>query len=129
MEGEKDPLAPAIDLIHPEKNDFLRYALDLLNAGYFWESHVYFEALWNTHGRQGSVADFLKALIKLGAAGVKVSIEQPQLALDHYLRARELFSHVAAAEGETFLGFNLKEIIFKLDQGVTDKLEIYPRWG
>ncbi len=128
MEGEKDPIAPLIDISHPEKNDFLRYALDLLNHGYYWESHVYFEALWNTHGRVGSVADFLKALIKLGAAGVKVSIGQEKLALEHFLRARELFLEVSASEGETFLGFDLKNLIHQIDEE-SNKIQIVPQWS
>ena len=131
MEGEKDPVCAPIDPAHPEQSEFLRYSLDLLNAGYFWESHVYFESLWNAHGRKGSVADFLKGMIKLGAAGVKVSIEQKAAALGHYDRAKELFLSVKNAEGETFLGFNLSQLIHFIEmvssQGV--KLpEIHPNW-
>ena len=107
MEGQLDPVSEIIDLNHPEDSKFLRYSLDLYNHGYFWESHVYFEAIWNAHGRVGSVADFLKGMIKLGAAGVKLQINQANNARLHFLRAKELFESVMKAEGSTFLGFNL----------------------
>jgi hypothetical protein len=109
MEGLGEPMASRID--DPSKNELLRFALDLYNFGYFWESHVYFEALWNAHQRSGSVADFLKGLIKLGAAGVKNQISQEKLAIEHIQRAKELFSSVRMDEGDHFLGFDLKQLV------------------
>jgi Domain of unknown function (DUF309) len=111
MEGQEDPVAEPIDPTHPEKSDFLRYSVDLYNHGYFWESHVYFEALWNAHGRRGPIADFLKALIKLGAAGVKFNLKQDKLALEHLDRARELLESILKLEGDLFLGFSLSEVL------------------
>lgn len=131
MEGQKDPIAPPIDLEHPEANSFLRYALDLFNYEYFWESHVYFEALWNTHGREGSVSDFLKGMIKLGAAGVKTKVEQLTHAREHFLRAKELFTSVKEAEGVNYLGFDLNALISQIDavlSGDKKELIIYPLW-
>ncbi len=130
MEGQGDPIAEPIDLQHPENNNFLRYSLDLYNHGYFWESHVYFEALWNAHGRTGSVADFLKGMIKLGAAGVKLQINQPTNAHVHFLRAKELFESVMNAEGSNFLGFDLGDIIAKINSALnsTESIVVHPRW-
>jgi uncharacterized protein len=131
MEGEGDPVAPKINPAHPETNEFLRYSLDLYNHGYYWESHVYFEALWNAHGRAGSVADFLKGMIKLGAAGVKINIDQKQSALGHFDRAKELFESVMKAEGPEFLGFNLKTILSQIDSLDATSLkcfEVHPSW-
>lgn len=131
MEGQDDPMALPLDVNHPEESKFLRYALDLFNYEYYWESHVYFEALWNAHARRGSVADFLKAMIKLGAAGVKLKINQRASALDHFLRAKELFLLVEINEGTLFLGFNLKEIIREIDlvlEADTPRLIIQPVW-
>jgi len=71
MEGKSEPIAAPLDLEHPETSPEFCYGIDLFNHRYYWESHVYFEALWNAHRRHGVVADFLKALIKLSAAGVK----------------------------------------------------------
>ena len=44
----------------------------LFNAGYYWEAHESWEALWHAHGRRGATASVLQGLIKLAAAGVKV---------------------------------------------------------
>lgn len=132
MEGQGDPVAPKIDPAHPGQNDFLCYSLDLFNHGYFWESHVYFEALWNAHAREGDIADFLKGMIKLGAAGVKGSLEQPENARDHLKRARQLFAQVRESQGEVFLGFSLSGLIETIDR-VLDKevkymFEVHPNW-
>ena len=131
MEGQGDPVAKPLDVLHPEQSEFLRYSLDLYNAEYFWESHVYLEALWNAHGRVGSTADFLKGLIKLGAAGVKVKINQRTSAVDHFLRAKELLTEVREKEGRLFLGFDLVKIIESLDNAIESEelsLQIYPDW-
>ncbi len=50
---------------------FLR-GVALFNAGYYWEAHEVWEGLWHAYGRRGVLADVVKALIKLAAAGVKV---------------------------------------------------------
>lgn len=123
MDGEKDPEALPIDHHHPEKNECLRFALDLYNFGYYWESHVYFEALWNAHKRVGPEADFLKGMIKLGAAKVKISIDQQVAAASHFDRACELFETVQKSEGDSFLGFDLLRIIKDIENP-----EIHPHW-
>lgn len=132
MEGLPEPVATPIDLQGPGKSEFLRFAVDLYNQGYFWESHVYFEALWNAHGRQGSVADFFKGFIKLGAAGVKLNIDQEVAARGHFERAKELFEGVMKDEGDSFLGFDLKKINASIDlmleNGKLQCFEIYPDW-
>ena len=127
MEGEADPVSSVIDLNHPEQSKALRFALDLFNHGYYWESHVWFESLWNAHGRVGCVADFLKGLIKLGAAGVKISIGEKENAKDHFIRAKELFSIVQSSEGDKFLGFHLKELISQCDH--FEMFEVHPSWS
>jgi hypothetical protein len=127
MQGLGDPVVPLIDETRPELSHALRYALDLYNYGYFWESHVYFEALWNAHGRQGAVSDFLKAMIKLGAAGVKFYIHQDVSAQGHKSRAIELLKTVLDREGEVFLGFEIKQLIDGIRTARTLP-EIYPSW-
>lgn len=127
MEGLADPKTDPINILSPQESLFLRYSLDLYNHGYFWEAHVYFEALWNAHNRKGCVADFLKGMIKLSAAGVKLQLNQRLLAHEHFMRAKELLEIVSSTEGEVFLGFNLTRIITELKE---EKLEIqvFPDW-
>lgn len=131
MEGQGDPVAEPLSLEHPEQHPFLRYSLDLYNHGYYWESHVYFEALWNAHGREGSVADFLKGMIKLGAAGVKLALNQKVFAIEHFQRAQELFFEVMKKKGASFLGFDLEKIQKQIDQSIKNpeqKIILRPEW-
>jgi uncharacterized protein len=75
----------------------------LFNAGYYWEAHEAWEALWHAHGRRGPTADLLKGLIRLAAAGVKVRERQPRGALIHASEAARLFEAVTEASGWTVL--------------------------
>jgi predicted metal-dependent hydrolase len=87
--------------------------IDLFNHGFYWEAHEAWEGLWHACGRSGTVASFLKGLIKLAAAGVKVREGRPQGVRNHARRARELFSQVTDARGEggdRFLGLSLQEL-------------------
>src|SRR5476651_1184887 len=70
------------------------YGIDLFNAGYYWESHVAWESLWLACGRKGLVADFLKGLIKMAAAGVKTLTGTPEGVKSHSRRAAELWRSV-----------------------------------
>lgn len=89
-------------------NETYLHAIDLFNFGYYWEAHEAWESLWNGCGRQGTLADFLKGLIKLAAAGVKVREQIPQGAQKHARRARELFESVQRQTSEPLcLGLDL----------------------
>lgn len=98
-----------------KKNELYLYAIDLYNLGYFWESHVYWEALWNHVGRVGEEADTLKGLIKLAAAGVKNELGQIDAANGHLHRAKELFSQVSSRFVlgiDTKSDWDLKSVIY-----------------
>ena len=64
-------MAPASEVSEATSPRFLR-GVSLFNAGYYWEVHEVWEGLWHAYGRRGVLADVIKALIKLAAAGVKV---------------------------------------------------------
>jgi predicted metal-dependent hydrolase len=81
----------------------------LFNAGYYWEAHEAWESLWHAAGRKGPVADVLKGLIKLAAAGVKVREGQPHGITTHARRAAELFESVHDRAGRHVLGLDLAE--------------------
>ncbi len=70
------------------------YAVDLWNAGYYWEAHEQWEALWHAAGRHGPAADFFKSLIKLAAAGVKVREGRHEGVMRHLTRAAQLWEQV-----------------------------------
>jgi predicted metal-dependent hydrolase len=68
--------------------------IDLFNAGYYWEAHEVWESLWHAAGCRGTVADFLKGLIKWAAAGVKCYEGRPQGVRRHAQRAHQLLTGV-----------------------------------
>jgi uncharacterized protein len=84
-----------------------RRGVALFNAGYYWEAHEAWEALWNAQGRRGPTADVLKALIKLAAAGVKVRERQPHGIATHARRAAGLFTSARGEAGRYQLGLDL----------------------
>lgn len=84
------------------------FGLDLFNAQFFWEAHEQFEGLWLACGRRGMVANFLKGLIKLAAAGVKHLEGRPDGVKSHASRAAELFRGVDA---DVFLGLKVADLI------------------
>jgi uncharacterized protein len=93
--------------------EYLR-AVDLFNHGYYWEAHEAWEQLWMAAGRQGVVADFLKGLIKLAAAGVKVREGNAAGARRHVARARQLFQQTIMARDESherYFGLTLQQLL------------------
>lgn len=93
-----------------QTNEGYLYGLDLFNNGYYWESHVWWEALWNEAGRKGDMADFLKGLIKLGACGVKLALGQESVSQGHIDRALELLEPLKNQQ-KFFCGIDLAELI------------------
>lgn len=70
------------------------------------------KTLWLAAGREGTVADFLKGIIHLAAAGVKHQEEMPGGVQDHAHRAAELWQAVGKSVGAgLFLGFQLQDLI------------------
>jgi predicted metal-dependent hydrolase len=84
--------------------------VELFNAGYYWEAHEEWEALWHAEGRKGTTADLLKGLIKLAAAGVKVREGQPHGVTTHARRAAALFEAVRAEGARKRLGLDLDRL-------------------
>jgi hypothetical protein len=85
-------------------NSRWRYALELFNAGFYWEAHEAWEGFWNILGRTTSEALFLQGLIHLAAAAVKIREGKPTGVIRHTKRARELFGDPAAASPGGTLG-------------------------
>jgi uncharacterized protein len=66
------------------------YGVDLFNHGFYWEAHEAWESLWHAAGRKGAVATWLKSLIKLAAAAVKLREGKARGVQRHARRALEL---------------------------------------
>ena len=110
LRDKADPIDPAN---WRASRPYLR-GLDLFNCGLYWESHVEFERLWLAAKRKGPVADVLKAIIHLAAAGVKSLEGRPEGVLSHARRAAELLGHVERGmdngNGE-MLGLSVRQLI------------------
>ena len=108
------PLQPDTPKVSPE---FLA-AIDLFNAGFYWEAHETWEGLWIAAGRAGLSANFLKGLIKLAAAGVKAREGQAVGVERHARRAARLFRSVRETQPEDqnlFAGLAIDELIDALN--------------
>lgn len=82
--------------------------IDWFNFGYYWEAHEAWESVWLSCGRTGPLADFLKALIHLAAAGVKLREGRGDGAAGHARRAEALFASLAAPR---VMGLDLNNLI------------------
>lgn len=93
-----------------ECTDYL-YGIDLFNHGYYWEAHESWEQLWHAAGRTGTTADFLRALIKLAAAGVKVRQGNERGITRHARNARDEFKQLLENMDTTsFAGLSIEEL-------------------
>ena len=98
------------------------WGCDLFNHGYYWEAHEAWEGLWHASGQRGVTADFLKGLIKLAAAGVKVREGRPAGVSRHAQRAIELFERVRSQiEDPSYLGLDVAWLI-----DLAGQLQLHP---
>src|SRR5262245_50813210 len=98
------------------------FGFDLFNYGCYWEAHEAWESLWRLAlTRDRVLAAFLKGLIKLAAAGVKVRQGVPAGVRSHAIRAAELFDEVAASHAIHYCGCDLPELS-RLAQEVARRL-------
>ena len=105
---------PPLDEAHwHDSRTYLR-GVDLFNHGYYWEAHEVWEGLWHAAGRTGLTADFLRGLIKLAAAGVKVRQGQPRGVASHAVGAavhfRDISRHLGGEE-VSYLGIRLRDLL------------------
>ena len=94
------------------------YALDLYNAGFYWEAHEVWESFWNALGRTTSEALFVQGLIHLAAAAVKIREGKPAGVVRHSQRARELLGDLGAADVGGTLGLapeSISAVVTELD--------------
>lgn len=115
---EAEPLNASLEPWH-RCHEYLR-GIDLFNHGYYWEAHEAWEAVWHAAGRSGPIADLMKGLIKLAAAGVKTRAGSLSGRQRHCRRAAELFQQ--ARRGREDSGFESRMLM-----GLS--LETLARWA
>ncbi len=96
------PVSPD-DLTH---HDNWLYALDLFNAGFYWEAHEAWEAFWHALGRTSPEARFVQGLIHLAAAAAKIREGKPPGVSRHTQRARELLGEMKSGSLGGTLGLD-----------------------
>jgi len=107
------PLEPA--QWHENRNFLL--AVDLFNYGYYWEAHEEWERLWRVAVPESLAGRFLKGLVKLAAAGVKVRERSIHGVRRHAASAGEIFADVSAeCGGDIFCGLRLTHLQFAADR-------------
>ncbi|MFN8672270.1 MAG: DUF309 domain-containing protein [Candidatus Sericytochromatia bacterium] len=97
---------------NPLDSENYLFGIDLFNHGYYWESHEEWEGLWNAHNKEGTTADFLKALIKISAASVKLRLQHFSGAKTHANTAKKMFEEIKDFTNEDiYAGLSLDFLI------------------
>ena len=109
--GATRSIPEPLDPRHPEKSRTFLNGIDLFNAGFYWEAHEAWEELWISAGRGGELASFLKGLIKLAAAGVKMREGTIAGVKRHGSRAMELFQALRADGHHFYCGMEVATLI------------------
>jgi len=92
-------------------------AIDFFNLGFYWEAHEEWECLWRVSGPDTTVGRFLKGLIKLSSAGIKVRESSIHGVRRHAASAGEVFADVAAESGsERYCGLKFTKLQFAADR-------------
>ncbi len=100
-----------------EENRNYLLGIDYFNIGFYWECHDKWERLWRVSGQDSTVGRFLKGLVKLSAAGVKVRENSIHGVCRHAASAGEVFADVAAESGDEFYcGLQLTSLQFAADR-------------
>lgn len=118
---EEPPPAPLDPIAWPKSRPYLR-GIELFEHGYYWEAHEVWEGLWIAAGREGPVAELLRGLILLAAAGVKIRQGRGRGAATLGARAQRCFERARQLHGQAHMaGLALDELLafadYVRDQG------------
>lgn len=92
-------------------------AIDLFNFGFYWEAHDEFDRLHRASDPETLTGRFLKGLVKMAAAGMKVREHSIHGVRRHAASAGEVFADVAAEVGtDRFCGLEFTHLQFSADR-------------
>jgi uncharacterized protein len=86
--GQPEPKRTAFEARLWRDSQDYKFAVDLFNFEYWWESHELFEALWHASGRRTREGRFFQGLIQLAAAHLKRRMGNTAAAIRLFNRAR-----------------------------------------
>jgi predicted metal-dependent hydrolase len=75
--GQPEPKPVAFLSDQWRTSEDYRYAVDLFNAGFWWECHEVFEGLWHAVGEKTEQGSCFQALIDLAAGNLKLTMKAP----------------------------------------------------
>lgn len=107
---EEPPPAPLDPDAWQDSPPYLR-GIELFERGYYWEAHEAWESLWIAAGREGTVAELLRGLIQLAAAGVKIRQGRGTGARTLGARARRCFERAQQPGTTPLAGLALEELL------------------
>lgn len=108
--GPKEPTSAPTEDTWQDCEMYL-WGIDLFNAGFYWEAHEAWEAVWHACNRTGPLANMLKVLIKFAAAGVKARENRPEGIRRHTSRAGELLKLLSTLNADKVLGMDLQRLV------------------
>jgi len=92
-------------------------AIDYFNFGYYWEAHDEFDRLHRASDPESLAGRFLKGLVKMAAAGLKVRERSIHGVRRHAASAGEVFADIAAEFGDDrFCGLEFTHLQFAADR-------------
>lgn len=107
---------PLIEEHWAENRSYL-IALDYFNLGFYWEANDECDRLWRASNPESMVGRFLKGLVKLAAAGIKVREDSIHGVRRHAASAGEVFADVAAeSDTDRFCGLDFTLLQFAADR-------------
>lgn len=110
------PPKPLVDEHWAENRSYLT-ALDYFNLGFYWEAHDEWERLLRATGPEELCGIFLKGLVKMAAAGIKVREESIHGVRRHAASAGEVFADVAAeSDQDRYCGLDFTLLQFAADR-------------
>lgn len=113
----KHPVPKALTPENWAENRSYLLAIDNFNYGFYWEAHEEWERLLRSSGIDTLCGKFLKGLVKLAAAGLKVREHSIHGVRRHAASAGEVFADVAAeVDAECFCGLRFTLLQFAADR-------------
>ena len=102
------------------------YGIDLYNHDFFFEAHEVWEELWFVCGVKSMEGQFLKALIQLAAARLKIKLQEPKPAARLIQSIRKIIELISLEHKLTYyMGLNLNSLTENLwASRLPDSLEL-----
>ena len=95
-----------------KENQAYLYGIDLYHHDYFYEAHEVWEALWHKVGHHTDQGKFLKAMIQLAAARLKISMGQEAPARRLLSSLRRLLGEILQKSPTShWMGIDLKNLL------------------